>query len=182
MSPTVEYRRILPESATEVSSLFRNVFSESESEEEGVLVESVVRELADELDKGAVIGFGARIPSGLCGAIFFSRMIFEDHLQAFLLAPVAVETKFQGEGVGQSLIQYGLNEMKRSGAQFVATYGDPSFYSRVGFGSLSEQVVQPPFALSQPEGWLGQSLEGRDVKTYSGRFTCVQAFNKASLW
>lgn len=182
MIPTVEFSRILPESVAEARILFRNVFSQSESEEEGVLVERVVHELTDELDKEAVVGFGAWVSGGLIGAIFFSRMTFEHGLQAFLLAPVGVETNHQGRGIGQALIQHGLNKMKRSGVQFVATYGDPSFYSRVGFESLPEQLVQPPFVLSQPEGWLGQSLEGRDMKTYSGRFTCVQAFNNASLW
>jgi putative acetyltransferase len=182
MSLDVEYGHILPESATEAAVLFRNVFADSESPEEGALIEGVVRVLTDGMNGQDVVGFGARVQSGLLGAVFFSRMTFDSRLKAFLMAPVAVHTEHQGKGIGQSLIQHGLNELTQSGVQFVATYGDPAFYSRVGFESISEQVIQPPFALSQPEGWLGRSLEGHDLKSYSGRFICVKAFNNASLW
>ena len=182
MSPTVEYGRIPPESSADAAILFRNVFSDSESDEEGALVESIVHQLTDIMDGGTVVGYGARVPSGLIGAIFFSRMNFQNRQKAFLMAPVAVHTEHQGKRIGQSLIRHGLSELKLAGVQFVATYGDPAFYSRVGFESISEQAIQPPFPLSQPEGWLGQSLEGHDLKTYSGRFACVEAYNKASLW
>jgi len=177
MSSAVEYGRILPRSAADARGLFRKVFTDSENEEEGALIENVVRELTDVMDGQAVIGYGARAPSSLIGALFFSRMMFKSRLKAFLMAPVAVHTKHQGKGIGQLLIRHGLTELTRSGVQFVATYGDPVFYSRVGFESISEQVIQPPFALSQPEGWLGQSLEGLELRTYSGRFICVEAFN-----
>ncbi len=182
MNSNVEYGRIFAESATEATVLFRTVFSDSEGEEAGALIGGVVRELTDEVTGQDVLGYGARFSDSLLGAIFFSRMRFERRLKAFLMAPVAVHTNHQGRGIGQQLIQFGLAEQARSGVQFVATYGDPAFYTRVGFESISEQVIQPPFALSQPEGWLGLSLEGRGLETYSGRFTCVKAFNNAALW
>lgn len=75
-----------------------------------------------------------------------------------MLAPVAVNTKHQGKGVGKALIKYGLNELKNRSVTVVLTYGDPSFYSKTGFQTLSENVIKAPLKLSKPEGWQGQSL------------------------
>jgi predicted N-acetyltransferase YhbS len=41
------------------------------------------------------------------------------------------------------------------------TYGDPSYYAKVGFMPISEADAQAPFPLSHPEGWLAQSLTER---------------------
>jgi predicted N-acetyltransferase YhbS len=75
-----------------------------------------------------------------------------------MLASVAVSTKHQGKGVGQALINYGLNELKNRYVTVAITYGDPSFYSKVGFKALPENVIQTPLKLSMPEGWLGKDL------------------------
>ncbi|MCG5517084.1 MULTISPECIES: hypothetical protein [unclassified Ectothiorhodospira] len=40
----------------------------------------------------------------------------------------------------------------------VLTYGDPNYYSRIGFKPITEALAPAPFTLKQPEGWLGQSL------------------------
>jgi len=179
---TVEFGLMAQESVHQAAALFRSVFSDAESDEEGSIVENVVRQLGQEIGGLDVVGYEARVSHDMVGAIFFSRMTFDKALRAFLLAPVVVATSHQGRGIGQSLIQHGLDEMAASGVQFVATYGDPAFYSKVGFRSIAEHAVRPPFKLTQPEGWLGQSLEGNEPGIYSGRFTCVGAFSDASLW
>ncbi len=99
-----------------------------------------------------------------------------------MLAPVAVSTKHQGKGVGQALINYGLNELKNRSAAVAITYGDPSFYSKVGFQSLSENVIQAPLKLSMPEGWLGQSLAEDKIPTIKERPACVKEFNDSAYW
>ena len=38
----------------------------------------------------------------------------------------------------------GLNELKKRSVSVAVTYGDPSFYSKVGFQALSENVIQAP--------------------------------------
>jgi predicted N-acetyltransferase YhbS len=62
------------------------------------------------------------------------------------------------------------------------TYGDPSFYSKVGFQPLSENSIRAPLKLSIPEGWLGQSLNVNSIPTLNERPTCVKAFNDPALW
>jgi len=99
-----------------------------------------------------------------------------------MLAPVAVGTEYQGKGVGQALITYGLNELKNRSVAVAITYGDPSFYSMVGFQTLSEDVIRAPMKLSMPEGWLGQSLTEKPISTINERPTCVKEFNDPVYW
>ena len=99
-----------------------------------------------------------------------------------MLAPVAVSTKHQRIGVGQALINYGLNELKKRSVDIVITYGDPAFYTKVGFQPLSENVIKAPLKLSMPEGWQGQSLTGEPMPTISERSICVEEFNNPVYW
>jgi len=165
-----------------VTRLFTSVFSSSEGEEEGRLIGSLVSKLSSGIDNKEIICFGAYEEDKLTGAIFFTRLRFKEEIQVYMLAPVAVSTKHQGKGVGQALINYGLDELRRRSVAVVVTYGDPAFYARAGFHSLSENVIQAPMELSMPEGWLGQSLTGEPVQAINGRPTCVKEFNDPAYW
>lgn len=100
----------------------------------------------------------------------------------YMLAPVAVSTEHQGKGVGQALINYGLDELRNRYVNVAITYGDPAFYSKTGFQPLSENVIQAPLKLSMPEGWLGLSLTGDPIPTIKERPACVKAFNNSVYW
>jgi predicted N-acetyltransferase YhbS len=95
---------------------------------------------------------------------------------------VAVHSDYQGKGVGQALINFGLKELKDRGVAVVLTYGDPAFYHKVGFHQVSHETIIAPFELSQPEGWLGQSLIGDAVETLRGTCKCVAALNDPAYW
>jgi predicted N-acetyltransferase YhbS len=99
-----------------------------------------------------------------------------------MLAPVAVRTDHQGRGVGQALIRHGLQEMGKRGVRVAVTYGDPSFYARLGFQPLSEKVIRAPRKLSMPEGWLGQSLTGEPIPVIKERPACVPEFDDPVYW
>ena len=65
-----------------------------------------------------------------------------------MLAPVTVSTAHQGKSVGQSLIRFGLNELKNMSLTLVTTYGDPVYYSKTGFRALPENSIAAPLTLS----------------------------------
>jgi len=88
----------------------------------------------------------------------------------------------QGQGIGQQLIRFGLDELRVRGEELVFTYGDPNYYSKVGFKAVPEKTAKAPFALSQPEGWLGQSLTTVAIEPLPGYARCVAAFNEPDLW
>lgn len=178
----MEFRPIEPGDSTAVEELFISVFSASEGEQEGALVGRLAKELIACADRQDIYGFVAVDRKQIVGAIFFSRLTFDSPHDAFLLAPVAVHRDHQGVGIGKALIAHGLREMAHQGVSFVATYGDPAFYSKAGFHPISKDVIRPPYELSQPEGWLGQSLTDDSPETVFGRCSCVKALDNPVYW
>ncbi len=166
----------------EITNLFKSSFTSSEGEKEGSLIGKLSSELSSGIDNQEIIGFGTYEKELIIAAIFFTRLRFNENMRVFMLAPVAVSTGYQGKGVGQALINYGLNQIAKRSAVFVVTYGDPSFYSKVGYQILSENVIQAPLKLSMPEGWLGQSLTEEPIPTINERPKCVKEFNDPVYW
>jgi len=166
----------------EIAGLFTSVFTSSEGEKEGALIGNLSSELALSIDNKEIICFGFYENKSLIASIFFTRLKFNNPMQVYMLAPVAVSTEKQGKGFGQALINYGLNELKKRHASVAVTYGDPSFYSKVGFQALSENAIQAPLKLSMPFGWLGQSLTGEPIPTINERPVCVKEFNDSVYW
>jgi predicted N-acetyltransferase YhbS len=169
-------------SQEEVENFFVSVFSSSEGDVEGELVGNLASKLSSRTDNEEVICICAYDEEAIIGVIFFTRLRFKEPIMVYMLAPVAVGTKYQGKGVGQALINYGLDELKDRSLSVAITYGDPSFYSRVGFQALPESVIKAPLKLSMPEGWLGRSLTGDPIPVINDRPTCVEEFNDPVYW
>ncbi len=171
-----------PSNIEEIKQLFTQTFSDSEGQSEGLIIGNLTYDLMLNTHTHELYGFIAIENEHIIGSIFFSKLTFEHNINAFLLAPVAVRTNYQGKGVGQKLINFGLNALKDNGVELIFTYGDPKFYSKVGFNLVSETLVKAPLKLTYPEGWLGQSLLNDTIETISGHSYCVEAFNKAEYW
>lgn len=165
-----------------VIALFTDVFSASEGKAEGQLIGDLVSNLIATTDPKDLFGFIASSDDEIIGCIFFSRLVVPGDAVAFILSPVAIATSKQGVGIGQQLINYGLNHLKSLSVDLVFTYGDPNFYSRVGFKQISERIVKAPLKLSQPEGWLAQSFDSNPVKAMQGTSKCVDALNHPKYW
>lgn len=178
----MEFRAFRADDASAVIELFRATFTDSDDEQEGEMVSGIARALVATTGPDDLYGFVATDRGALVGAVFFSRLRFGQPLKAFILSPMAVRTDRQGQGTGQALICHGLQALREHGVELVLTYGDPAFYARVGFRPLSMDVVPAPFALSQPQGWLGQSLVGGAVGPLEGPCTCVPALADAVYW
>jgi len=166
----------------EVARLFLSVFTSSEGAQEGRRLGNLAAELSSRADNQEIICLGAFEEDALIGSIFFTRLLVNGRVLGYMLAPVAVDARHQGRGVGRALIEYGLEELKARGVAVVVTYGDPGFYSKVGFETLSENVIQAPLRLSMPEGWLGLSLTDEPIPTVDGRPACVREFHDPVYW
>lgn len=166
----------------EVIQLFTEVFSASENESEGRLIGSLVAELVTTTASEDLIGFVARSNDFITGCIFFSRFFVPADDLAFILSPVAISADRQGTGLGQRLINHGLNHLKTLNVNLVFTYGDPRFYSKTGFCQVSENTVKAPFKLRHPEGWLVQSLDGKAISVMTGTTRCVAALSDQKYW
>lgn len=165
----------------EVIDLFTCVFSDSEGKDEGKLIGRFVSELI-KTDAQDVLGFVATDQAKVVGSIFFSRLAFQDNTNAFILSPVAVDTSYQGKGIGQQLIRFGIQYLKEQDVKLVFTYGDSNFYQKVGFEPVSEELIKAPLKLTHPEGWLGQSFTEGKITPKAGPTQCVEALNNPELW
>ncbi|CAH0991305.1 hypothetical protein SIN8267_01407 [Sinobacterium norvegicum] len=166
----------------QVIDLFKRVFSASEGEAEGQVIADFVTNLIATTAPQDLMGCIAEENEMVAGCIFFSRLTVPSGKVAFILSPVAVSTDDQSTGIGQNLIQYGLDHLKSFNVTLVFTYGDPSYYSKTGFEQINESVVQAPCPLSQPIGWLAQSLDGQVIQSMAGPTQCVEALNNPELW
>ena len=178
----MDYRATDTSEQIAVAELFTSVFTASEGRTEGERIGKLSSALAARIDNEGRICFGAYDGDALIGSIFFTRLRFDDPAQVYMLAPVAVATKHQRRGVGKALIGYGLKELQERSVRVAVTYGDPSYYSKVGFQALSEDVLPAPLELSMPFGWLGQSLTAEPIPSFKGRSSCVEEFNDPALW
>lgn len=166
----------------EIRDLFTKVFTDSEGQAEGFLIGNLAHELMTETDKEDLYGFVAVEHEKIVGCIFFSRLTFERGIRAFILSPVAVHTDHQGKGIGQRLINYGIKQLKDEGVELVMTYGNPGFYSKVGFNPVNEEVIKAPLPLTYPEGWLAYSLSRNSIEPIAGLSSCVKALRKPEYW
>ncbi|KQA98660.1 acetyltransferase [Vibrio metoecus] len=168
----------------EIIDLFQNTFSDSERSEEGTVIGKLVSDfLSHSLQEDDLFVFVACDDhQRVIGSILFSKLSFPNEENVYLLAPVAVATKWHGQGIGQALIRFGLETLKEKDISHVITYGDIRFYSKVGFTAINEEMIQAPLTLSYPEGWLAQSLTGKAITPISGKPTCLEAIANPVYW
>jgi len=165
-----------------VISLFIKVFAEAEGRAEGESIGDLVSDLIATTPEHDIMGFVAVLNGKIIGCIFFSRFTLANEQTAFILSPVAIATEHQAKGIGQELISFGIDHLKSKDVDLVITYGDPAFYTKVGFKQISEDIVEAPLKLSQPEGWLAQSLKNEAIRAIQGPSKCVAALNKQEYW
>ena len=178
----MEFARFNSKNAGEVIRLFTSVFSASEGEQEGRNIGHLVSNLIAKTAPQDLIGCVAIDNGCIVGCIFFSRFTVPGDQIAFILSPVAIATEVQGMGIGQQLISFGLEYLRSQQVNLAFTYGDPAFYSKTGFYQISESLVAAPFPLSQPVGWLAQSLDGRPMQAMKGSTRCVEALSNPDYW
>jgi len=167
----------------ESAQFFAGVFTASEGADEGRIIGDLVRKLLTTTPARDRFVFTCRDGGALAGCIIFSRLVYDrDVRTVFMLSPVAVETGRQRRGIGHALLRHGLKEIGHAGVDVAVTYGDPAYYGRVGFVPVSQDVVPAPQPLSQPEGWLAQSLTDHPLTPLQGRPHCAEAFNDPGYW
>lgn len=165
-----------------VTALFIQVFSDSEGENEGHIIGSLVSDLFRTTPSSELAGYLIKEGDVLAGSIIFSKLTLDSDIKAMILSPVAIATDYQRKGLGQRLIKYGIEQIIQQDVALVVTYGDPNFYSKVGFEPISEKTIVPPFKLSYPHGWQALSLDNKGVFPINEKATCVTALMNQKYW
>jgi putative acetyltransferase len=162
---------------------FAATFTASEGPDEGALIGGLVRDLLAETPTGDIRVFRVEDQGDIVGAAIFTRLSYPDDPHVvFLLSPMAVAPGRQRQGVGRALLSRALEALRSDGVQVAITYGDPRYYERVGFLPITEDQARAPLPLSQPHGWIGQSLTEERMPVLQGPSTCVTALNRGDVW
>ncbi len=181
-SKQMKFSKYNPSNIEEINQLFIKTFSDSEGKEEGLVIGELTNNLMTNTDTNDFYCFVATDNEEIIGGVIFSKLKFESKVKAYMLSPMATLTEYQGKGIGQKLINFCLNTLKEKGVELVVTYGDPNYYSKVGFMQITEEIIKAPLKLTYPEGWLAQSLISNKIKPIKGNSYCVEAFSKPELW
>lgn len=173
----------VPQHLEESLNLVERVFTESEGEESGKLVRSLVEEIRSkrfyvpELDlvmvdeNDSVIGYA-----------MFSRFHLDGKYenQLLLLSPVAVKTKLQRQHISKELIEKGFEKAKEMGYEAVIVEGNPRNYNPRGFKTSCKYgiVASPKIDLPAVECLMVKELVDGALKRIKGSvdysdYTCL---------
>ena len=116
--------------------LVEEVFTDSECEENGKLVRSLVEEIRGKrfyLPELELIMVDEQ--DSVIGYVNFSRFHLDGKYEEelLLLSPVAVKTEFQRRHISKELIEYGFEKAKELGYKAVIVEGNPMNYRNRGF-------------------------------------------------
>lgn len=162
-----------PEYLDESLELVERVFTDSEGEESGKLVRSLVEEIRSkrfyvpELELVMVDE-----NDGVIGYVMFSRFHLEGkhENQLLLLTPVAVKTKLQRQHISKELIEEGFLRAKKMGYEAVIVEGNPQNYNARGFETSCNYgiVASPKIGLPAVECLMVKELVNGSLKEIKG--------------
>ena len=120
----------------------------------------------------------------IVGHIAFSpvKIGYDDSLQGYILAPLAVLPEYQQQRVGSKLIEAGRQRLLKQGVHLLFVYGDPSYYGRFGFSTDGAALYTAPFTLQYPFGWLALTMIQAGRPESPVKITCVASLSDPQLW
>jgi putative acetyltransferase len=165
-----------------VRELFYETFAHSEGADEGRIISDLASELARQMSQSHTLFYGlSDTNDALIAGAFTSSLTNDREINAKIMAPVAVHPDAQGHGLSRQLIEQ-IIDTESKYSDLLVTYGDPNFYRRFGFRTISTAVVKPPYEIEYPEGWLAVHYTNKSESELAGQYNCVEAFRDERLW
>ena len=155
-------------------------FPESEND----IVAKLAIDLLDERSTPATLSLVAETDGAVVGHVAFSpvKIVGNDHLLAYTLAPLAVRPDYQKQRIGTQLIESGKQTLINKGTHLLFVYGDPDYYGRFGFNTQDAEHYLPQYKLQYPFGWQAVVLNRLPGKEQPGQIVCVAPLDNPDLW
>ena len=166
-------------------SVIRQVHEKAFGQSEGPIVSELACEILVDKTALPILSLVAEESNQIVGNISFSVVSIEgcdEHISAFILAPLTVVKEYQAKGIGKSLIQSGLRTLQERGAELVFVLGDPNYYSLSGFESAYEYNLKPPYQLEYPEAWMVLELKPGALEKAEGFVRCCTSLDSPEYW
>jgi putative acetyltransferase len=122
------------------------------------------------------------------GYVLFTKGVIErntDDPLVHFLAPLAVKSEFQKQGIGKQLIAEGLSILKGMGCELVFVLGHPTYYPRCGFiNDAGKLGFDAPYPIPEihKDAWMVQGLTSKGLDIAGGRIKCPEALDKKEYW
>jgi putative acetyltransferase len=168
---------------TDLDSILK-VIETAFSDEENKVIMNLVEELHRETTSPSIKSLVAEVDNQVIGYVSYSPIFLksDSSICGYILAPLAVSSEHQKQGVGSNLIKSGIDMLTKDGANVLLVYGDPAYYGRFGFKEEIGHSFVPPYELQYPFGWTGMMLNETSIPEQPIQFECVAALSKPELW
>ncbi len=128
---------------TEIYNLIKNAFETSEDADGDE--HDYVNNLRKSPNYIQDLAFKIKVDSKIIGHIMLTKTYIErknERLEALLLSPVCVLWEYRNKGIGSKLIEHSLVVAKEKGFKAVFLVGEPKYYNRFGFMSISNFGIE----------------------------------------
>jgi len=153
-------RREMPEDAKAVETLTREAFWNQYTP--GCSEHYLVHRLRDSSDFLPDLDYVAYAEGRLVGSILYAKAhIALDRggtLPVIGFGPLSVLPAYQGRGVGSRLVEYTRELARQAGYTAILIYGDPAYYSRLGF------VPAEQYGIGAPDGFYRAALQAYELQ------------------
>jgi putative acetyltransferase len=101
-----------------------------------------------------------------------------------LLAPLAIVPDAQRQGIGEKLIERGVQLLSERGVGLLFVLGHPEYYPRHGFKPAGQLGLEAPYPIpdEHADAWMVQALQPGLLGSVSGKIVCADALNKPEYW
>lgn len=140
------------------------------------IVDSLCRQCSDRLSLVAVSS------RQIVGHILFTPVVIEsahETCSGMGLAPMAVLSEHQRQGIGTQLVQTGLETLRTRGCPFVILVGHPEYYPRFGFVPASRHGIACQWEGVPDEAFMVMILDEKAMAGISGTAKYRPEFDQA---
>lgn len=164
----------------DIKRVYLSAFPKGESE----IVAKIAIELLSENTTPQTISLIVEADHSVVGHVAFSPVEIDhnENCQAYILAPLAVQTDYQKRRIGSTLIKYGMQQLSAMGVNIVFVYGDPNYYERFGFDADTARNYITPYKLQYPSGWQAIVFNKYATEKVPVAINCVTSLCDPKLW
>jgi len=166
-----------------IDAIHMNAFGQPQGQE---IVDLVNDLLKDETAK-PLLSLVAEKDGKLVGHILFTTARLQpgnEETIIRILAPLAVSSENQGDGIGGGLIKEGLKQLAESGVDLVFVLGHPHYYPRFGFQTAGLLGFEAPHTIpsEHADAWMVQALKTGGLTGEKGRIQCSKILDQPQHW
>lgn len=153
--------------------------------EEGPEIVELIELMLQDKSAQPLFSFVAEESGQLLAHVIFSAVQVDSatQLKTQILAPLAVRSDYQRQGVGKALLEFALASLKQQSIDLVFVLGHPEYYPKFGFrpaGALGFTAPHP-IAPENAAAWMVLALSPEAIQ-HTGNVQCSEVLGRPQYW